>query len=198
MIATLNGKLTYKNIGNVVVDVNGVGFDIKIPLSTYDKLPELKNEVLLYIHTHITENSISLYGFMTQEEKKYFLLLIPVNKIGPKVAMSILSFYDFNKFTNLVLTEEIKELSKVPGLGKKTTERLILELKDKLNKLGISFAESTSKESIDNITNDAVMALNSLGFNYKESLKAVQSVKKANPKILLEDLIVKSLNKIKS
>lgn len=198
MIASLKGKLTYKNVNRVIIDVNGIGFDVYIPLSTFDKLPELEQELYLFIYTHITENSFGLYGFLTMVEKEFFLSLLPVNKIGPKVALSILSFYNYNQFKNFIIAEEVSELSKIPGVGKKTAERLIVELKDKIGKVNIDYSEMTVEEKKDNIINDAAMALSSLGFNYKDSLLIVQKIKKEKNDILLEDLIKQALGRLKS
>lgn len=196
MIALLSGKIFSKTINKVILDVNGVGYEINIPLSTYDKLGEAGDFVALQIYTHITENSISLFGFLTEKEKKYFLMLIPVNKIGPKVAMSVLSFYSFEAFSNYIISESITDISKIPGIGKKTAERLVLELKEKIGKLEIDISQQEQFGMSDNLScsNDALSALVQLGFSQKEAVISVNKVLKENQNLSVEDIIKEALN----
>jgi holliday junction DNA helicase RuvA len=196
MIALLNGVIYSKSINKVVLDVNGIGFDIAIPLSTYDKLPDPGESKKLHIYTHITENTISLFGFATAKERDYFLMLIPINKIGPKVAMSVLSFYSYEVFTNNVVTENITELSKIPGIGKKTAERLILELKEKIGRLNIDASQCLDSDlkNESSFSNDAISALIQLGFSQKDAVISVNKVLKETPDLNVEDIIKSALS----
>ncbi|HOK40603.1 MAG TPA: Holliday junction branch migration protein RuvA [bacterium] len=199
MIATLNGKLIQKEINKIIIDVNGIGFEVSIPLSTFDKLPELNSELFLFIYTYITENTMALYGFKTIEEKEFFLTLLPINKIGPKTAISIMSHYNFEKFKNLILTEDVKTIAKIPGIGLKTAEKIIIELRDKITKLNINYKETLQVDSAiqNNIIQDAVAALVQLGFNYRDALIAVQKIIKVNKEITIEEIIKTALKELK-
>lgn len=198
MIAFLTGKLFSKSVGKIILDVNGIGFDITIPLTTYDKLPDIGNKTSLHIYTHITENTFSLFGFLTENEKDFFLMLIPINKIGPKVALSALSFYSFEVFSNFIISESITDLAKIPGIGKKTAERLILELKEKIGKLNVDVTQTLSSDTAGvSSSNEAVQALVQLGFSHKEAVIAVNKAVKNYKDLSLEDIIKEALNTFK-
>ena len=181
MIARLDGKLINKSPETAIIDVNGVVYEINLPLSTFYKLPDINEQVCLHIHTCIKDDAIVLSGFLTIEEKEVFELLIGVTGIGPKLARNILSGISVDDFKGAVTAKELPILVKVPGLGKKTAERLILELSDKLDKLTIDAGASTSVKSVRvPIDDDVVSALVNLGYkeaNAREALgKAKESV----------------------
>lgn len=132
MIALLRGILLEKHPNQAVVDVGGVGYDVAIPVSTYSHLPDVGSEVRLRIHTHVREDAIALFGFLAQDEKALFEKLISVSGIGPKMAMAVLSGIPAADLINSVRRGEVERLVRIPGVGKKTAERMVLELRDKM------------------------------------------------------------------
>ena len=169
MIAHLSGLLFSKQPNSVIVDINGVGYEVTIPLSTFYDLSEEGSAVALRIHMHVREDALQLFGFRTEREKKLFLLLTSVSGIGPKLAITILSGMSADELIPAIRNNELARLVNIPGVGKKTAERLVLELKDKLSALSSPELEeqyrlaggATSKNSI---TDDIVSALVNLGF----------------------------------
>ena len=138
MIHHIKGVITHKEINYVVVETNGLGYLINIPLSTYDNLANINGEVTLFIHPIIREDDISLYGFLTNDERQIFNLVISVSGIGAKLGIAVLSALPIGSFIDAVLSNDAKLLSQINGIGKKTAERLILDLKDKVSKLSFS------------------------------------------------------------
>ena len=134
MIALINGKIAYKGISSIVVDVSGVGYRIFIPLTTYYELPEAGNPVTLHVHTHVKQDAINLFGFYTIQERDLFQLMISVSGIGPKIAMNILSGIAANDLLQAISRGDLGKLISIPGVGRKMAERLILELKEKVIK----------------------------------------------------------------
>ena len=162
MIARLTGKLTTKNPGEVILDVGGVGYQVFIPLSTFYELPERGESLSLQIYTAVRENAIELYGFLTLQEKELFKLLLNVSKIGPKLAQNILSGISSEDLKTAIIIGDILKLNAIPGIGKKTAERLILELKDKVPK-----AQAAGQEVValpGDLLDDALSALLNLGY----------------------------------
>ena len=195
MIANLKGKLTYKSPVEIVVDVNGVGYQVFISLTTFYALPELGNEVFLGIHTHMREETLKLFGFYTPDEKKVFEKIITVNKVGPKLALTILSGMPPNDLLTAIDSNDVGKLSTIPGIGRKTAERLILEMHDKL--AGLSLAFPSAKDSVrhSGLVDDALSALMNLGYKKnlaEQALKKVYSKEKKESS--LESLIKESLN----
>jgi len=135
MIALLKGQIACKSIDHLVIEVGGVGYRLLIPLSTFYALPE-EGEVRLHVHTHVREDAIHLYGFLTVEEKEMFTILLSVSGVGPRLATSILSHIPACELKNALANGDVKRLSSLPGIGKKTAERLVLELKEKVSRLG--------------------------------------------------------------
>jgi len=133
MIAYLRGTILEKHPNQVIVDAGGVGYDVTIPISTYSALPEAGHEVRLRIHTHVREDALSLYGFLSQDEKMLFERLITVSGIGPKVAVTVLSGLAIGELIAAIRGGEVDQLVRIPGIGKKTAERIVLELKDKVS-----------------------------------------------------------------
>ena len=195
MIAHLKGKLTYKSPVEIAIDVNGVGYQIFVPLSTFYALPELGNEVFLDIHTHMREESLKLFGFYTTDEKRIFEKLIAINKVGPKLALTILSGMSPTELFNTIDSNDIGKLNTIPGIGRKTAERLILEMRDKMSGLSLEFTSTKDSIPQNGLFDDALSALVNLG--YKKS-QAEQTLKKVwedgETERSIEDLIKKSLN----
>lgn len=163
MISLLRGKITKNGIGDVIVDVNGVGYGVNVPLSTFYRLPQNGSEVELRIYTQIKENSLELYGFITQREKEIFVRLIGVSGIGPKGAVNILSNIEPEDFVNSVITGDLAK-RKVPGIGTKTANKIVMELKDKLT----SDSADGNKPGSASLAEDVISALSNLGFTRAE------------------------------
>jgi Holliday junction DNA helicase RuvA len=167
MIALLTGQIAYKSPDHVILDVHGVGYRVMIPFSTYYELPE-EGGVTLHIHTSVREDAIQLYGFRTRSEKSFFQLLIAVSGIGPKLARDILSNIQPPQLAAALMQGDLHKLSAIPGIGKKTAERLVLELKEKVGKLdtgGPSAVEAVGRTLPESgILNDVASALINLGY----------------------------------
>ena len=195
MISNLKGKLTYKSPVEIVVDVNGVGYQVFVSLTTFYALPGLGKEVLLGIHTHMREEALKLFGFYTTDEKKIFEKLITVNKVGPKLALTILSGMPPADLLSTIDSNDIAKLSTIPGIGRKTAERLILEMRDKLDGLSLELAVKKEPLPQNGLFDDALSALVNLG--YKKS-QAEQTLKKVygeeGEESSIENLIKESLN----
>lgn len=181
MIAFLRGRLAESLPSYAVVDVNGVGYHVLIPLSTYDKLPAEGADVALLTHYHVTDRDHSLYGFLTSDERDLFRLLIDrVSGIGPKMGLAVLSGLPVAAFKDAVIREDTGALSRISGVGKKTAERIVLELKDKVG-VTTAWQEAKTAGPVDkakSAPNDAVLALITLGYKQGEALKAVQHLMK--------------------
>lgn len=174
MIAHLQGTVFSPLPNQIIIDVNGVGYQVQIPLSTYDKvLPQQGDKIKLYTYLQVRETAHTLYGFATLEEKDIFLLLIDrVSGIGPSIAMSILSGMQVEEFKASVANEDVPNLSKIKGLGKKTAERIVLELRDKV---GVTDAWKDASNGIaSSVSSDAELALISLGYKQVEARKAIK------------------------
>jgi Holliday junction DNA helicase RuvA len=155
MIASLRGRLLSKRPDHLIVEVNGVGYSVSVPVSTLSSLPDESAEVFLFTHLHVREDILQLFGFRSEEEKRIFTTLIGVSGIGPRIALNILSTIPAETFYGLVHSEDVEALCRVPGLGKKTAQRLILELREKLPAL---------KEKKDLLYEDTLSALVNLGY----------------------------------
>ena len=165
MIAWLRGRLLEKQPTRVVVDVHGVGYDVAIPVSTYYLLGEPGAEVELRIHTHVREDAIALYGFPTAFELAVFERLIATSGIGPKLALAVLSGIDAVDFVAAVQRADVARLTRIPGVGKRTAERMCLELKDKLPQAPEAHAETPVAPEVDAVRADLVSALLNLGYH---------------------------------
>lgn len=193
MFAYIKGSLEEKANNFVVIDVSGIGYQIFMSESAIQKLGELGEIVKVYTHYHVREDNISLYGFVSNEELKMFELLLSVSGIGAKSAITMLSNITPSNFVLAVITNDVSKLTKIPGIGAKTAQRIILELKDKLKtESAISKTEETrtvieKSEVID----EAVAALQILGYNKKEIEKAFEKIDKTN--LSVEELIKKGL-----
>ena len=189
MIARIRGKVWEAYPNRLILDVQGVGYELHIPLSTFDHLHPSEGAIVeLRTYMHVRETAHTLYGFATEEERDVFLLLIDrVSGIGPSTAMSVLSGLAVSRFKTAVMQGDVAELSKVKGLGKKTAERIILELKDKV---GVTETwESAAGGGISHAAADAEMALIALGYKQLDARKAVKKVLEIEANATVEELI---------
>jgi len=168
MIHYLKGILEYKSPAFIIVEVGGVGYEINIPLSSFDLLPPEGKEIKINTYLHWRENGLTLYGFVTQEERDFFGLLISISKIGPKSALRIVSRISPSEFKRAIKKGDLATLTHVPGIGGKTAQRLILELKERVEE------EEIVEPGKETITKDTLSALISLGYTRKEAEKAVK------------------------
>ncbi len=180
MIACLHGKIIdVSTPGKIVLDVHGVGYDVETSLTTFFKLESHRENVVLYIQTIVREDAFLLYGFIDKEERALFKSLIKVNGIGPKMAIAILSSVNPVDFARCVQQENITFLTKIPGIGKKTAERLIVEMKDSLKQwfcFDGSFGETSEKTHVFHQQNEAVSALEALGYKSNEAVKVIRQI----------------------
>lgn len=199
MIAFLHGRLVESLPTQVLVDVGGVGYEVLIPLSSYDKLPQPGQEVKLLTHLAVREDAHVLYGFMSAAERDLFRLLInTVSGIGPKIALNVLSGISVSAFRGAVANADIKALSQISGVGKKTAERIVVELCDKIGAAGAWEAASAQRALTpeDQKLNDAVLALMALGFKQVEAHDTVrQALAALGPQATVEDLVRACLRK---
>lgn len=171
MIASLRGRLAHKGLTEVVVDVGGVGYRVFVPINALSDLPNAGAEVKLSIYTIVRDDAIHLYGFTNDAQKSVFVTLLGVTGIGPKVALNIISGITHDEFLRAVESEDITRLTRVPGLGKKTAQRIVLELKGKL-------VASEGEEQVDDMSGDAVSALVNLGYRKNDAIDAVARARK--------------------
>lgn len=190
MIATLSGLLQHKDPTSVILDVQGVGYEVLLSSRTYDKLPPTGEKAFLHIHTNVREDAIALYGFTDMEQKKLFLLLNGVSGVGPKLALSILSGIDPAELCTAVNLKDLSRLTSLSGVGKKTAQRLCMELADKVGELALVQSQAMpSKGSAATIPprsegfamQDAVSALVNLGYPQETAWQALRSVQQADP-----------------
>lgn len=172
MIGRIHGKLAEKHPPQIVVDVHGVGYELDVPMSTFYQLPATGAEVTLYTHLAVREDAHQLYGFATESERKAFRQLLKISGIGARTALSVLSGLSVADLRDAVSSQDTGRLTKVPGIGKKTAERLLLELRDKLD--AVSAASPASKG--DGLAGDVTNALLALGYNDREAAWAVKQL----------------------
>ncbi len=201
MIAHLSGKLLSKQPNIVIIDVGGVGYELIIPLSTFYDLGEEGSQVSLRVHTHVREDALQLYGFRTEREKKLFLHLTSISGIGPKLAVTILSGMSAEELIPAIRNNDLARLVAIPGVGKKTAERLVVELKDKLSALSSpeleeQFRLATGAGSANTIADDIISALVNLGFQRAAAEKAVNATMKENPDANFSQLTKLSMRKL--
>ena len=200
MIGRLKGTLLEKQPPLLLLDVNGVGYEVQAPMTTFYKLPMLGETVILHIHFSVSENSQQLFGFCDKQERELFRTLIKVSGVGPKMAVAILSGMETESFVRCVMEDNVAALVKVPGVGKKTAERLIIELRDKLKNWQLKSQPLTEMEAatpqahnVSNILDEAESALISLGYKPAEASRVVAKALKANDVNTSEELIRVSL-----
>jgi len=197
MIALLSGKLAYKGISHIVVDTQGVGYRVFIPLTTFYELPEAGEPVTLHIHTSVKEDAINLFGFYTLQERDLFQLMISVSGIGPKVAMNILSGISSHELLEAISGSNLAKLITIPGIGRKMAERLILELRDKAAKKmaadQIPVTDAKQKQK-DAMREDVLSALVNLGYKAgaaKDALDKIMRDDEGEP--MMDQLLKKAL-----
>ena len=177
MIGQLRGRLAEKRPNQVLVDVGGVGYLVQVPLSTYAALGELHTEVTLLIHTHVREDALALYGFVSAREKHFFELLLSASGVGPALALKILSGMTVEELVPAIRSADLGRLTKIPGVGRKTAERIVVELKDKLDAVAVE-AEKPMPASPVGIEADVVSALVNLGYDGRAAEAAVAEAKR--------------------
>ena len=184
MIAYLKGNVMDVSQEDVIIDVNNIGYRVKISTQTAELLPKRQEEIIIYTYTHVREDAFLLYGFLTKEELEMFKLLITVNGIGPKGGLAILSAMTTDDIRLAIISGDAKRISKAPGVGTKTAERIILDLKDKvslddyltLGENGTEPTKATSNLSVTNTLKDTVEALVALGYNASDAMKSVRTI----------------------
>ncbi len=205
MIAHLSGTLLSKQATSVIVDVGGVGYDVAIPLSTFYELGETGEPVQLRIYTHVREDTIQLYGFKTARERELFLQLISVNGVGPGLAIKLLSGMNADEMIASIRTNNLVRLVAIPGVGRKTAERLVVDLRDKIAALSspaleeefaAKAAAAGSPTSADLIRNDALSALANLGYQKASAEKAVTGAVDEGGELSVEVILRRSLRSL--
>ena len=190
MIGRLAGLVLECTPGLVLLDVNGVGYELEISLRTFSRMSESEGPVVLYTHLAVREDAQSLYGFATVEEQKLFRTLIGVKGVGPRLALTLLSGLDARAFAEAVLNKDVGCLTALPGVGRKTAEQLIFDFRDKVDALGVSSAEIPGKMS-SSVTDDAETALVGLGYRPQEVSRVIARIE--NPADEVEALIRQTL-----
>ena len=199
MIALINGKIAYKGISSIVVDANGVGYRIFIPLTTFYELPEAGEHVTLHVHTHVKQDAINLFGFYTIQERDLFQLMISVSGIGPKIAMNILSGIAANDLLQAISRGDLGKLISIPGVGRKMAERLILELKEKVIKKMMMEnmpAADDQYQVSEIIMEDALSALVNLGYKSSVAKDALDKALHSSEEELEMDKLLKKTLKL--
>lgn len=200
MIAHLSGKLIEKEANSVIIETNGVGYEVIIPLSTFYDLGEVEEQVSLRIYTYVREDAFQLFGFKTQRERELFLLLISVSGIGPKSAITALSGMSADEIIGAIRQNNLARLNSIPGVGKKTAERLVIELRDKITKLsGTSATEmktgnaSAAQASEGDVYEDALSALVNLGYQRNAAEKSLKQAMQEGTEPSVQKLLRRSL-----
>lgn len=188
MIGRIKGKIIEKTPPLVLVDVGGVGYEVLVPMSTFCSLPEAGGEAAFLTHFVVREDAMQLYGFSSAQERDVFRALIKISGIGPKIGLAVLSSMSISDFASAVQSEDAAMISRTPGIGKKTAERLILELKGKLSGVELSLPGASAQQDSDYA--DVVGALTALGYSSKEAAAAVKSL---SPGLSVSDGIRKAL-----
>jgi Holliday junction DNA helicase RuvA len=201
VIAFLRGKLLEKHPNQIILETGGVGYDVVIPISTFSALPDSGAEVKLRIHTHVREDALSLFGFLTLDEKTIFERLISVSGIGPTLAIKVLSGMATSDLTAAIRNGHVEQLVRIPGVGKKTAERIVLELKDKLEGVAAMAAAGVpamaAASALSVIEQDVISALLNLGCNRAAAEAAVRKAKTAGAPAEFEPLFRKSLELVR-
>jgi Holliday junction DNA helicase RuvA len=194
MIAQIRGHLIEKSPASVIVEASGIGYQLFISLTTFYDLPQSLQSVVLHTHTHVREDLLQLYGFSTLLEKELFQILIGVSGIGPKLAINILSGISPPELVRSLGSGDMARLVSIPGVGRKTAERMVLDLQEKAQKIqSRGVYPQTVRPSADGIAEDVVSALVNLGYKRNQAEKAVESVFQQTPEITLEKALKESL-----
>ena len=196
MIAHIQGRLHFKSPENLIIDVDGIGYQVHVPLTTFYELPDVGNTVALHIHTHVREDALQLYGFQEPEEKALFVRLMGVAGIGPRLAVNILSGISPAELAECLGQGDLARLISIPGVGRKTAERIMVEMRDKLPALAADrdIALSAKSAADEAVMNDAISALVNLGYKKGVARKAIdQAIERLEGEINLESLLKESL-----
>ena len=203
MIAHLNGRLLSKEPNSVIVDVSGVGYEVNIPLSTFYELENEGSNVQLRIYTHVKEDALQLYGFKTERERKLFVNFISVSGIGPKLGIALLSGMSADELINSIKSNNLARLTLIPGVGRKTAERLIVDLREKMTALSASQVEADTgaqsahlPASEDDVRSQALSGLVNLGYQKSAAEKAIDSVLSEDGEITVESVLRRGLRKL--
>lgn len=197
MIAHLKGLLLEKSADRLVVEINDIGYEVLIPFSTYYELGEVGDTVSLRIYTHVREDVLSLYGFLSRKEKELFTQLIQVSGIGPKLGITILSGLPVDEFTQALMDQDVVKLYGIPGVGKKTAERLVLEMKDKVLDWFPELEDSSVSSASGSVQADVVSALVNLGYARNTAERAVAKAREDGSIDSFEKLLKGSLRKVR-
>jgi Holliday junction DNA helicase RuvA len=198
MIAFLRGLVHDKQPNRVIVDVGGIGYDVHVPLSTFYNLGDEGAEVSLRVHTHVREDALQLYGFLTELERQVFERLIAISGIGPKLAIVVLSGMEPRELVTAVQRADVARLTTIPGIGKKTAERIVLELKDRLTQIAVPAAPGAAapESSADQLRFDLLSALLNLGYHRQQAEKAIDATVKSNPDASFEHAVRTALREL--
>ncbi len=189
MITYVEGKLVEKKPTAITIDVQGIGYSLLITTSTFEVLPAVGTNIKLHTHFHVREESQSLFGFATLDERAVFRILISVSGVGPKLALAALSAMSPNELRSHVVSRNLSILTKIPGVGKKTAERMVVELKDKLEPVELSNTSGTIHGSAPSVRSDAIAALQALGLSRTNAEKNVDKVMSQNSDVSVEQVI---------
>ncbi len=195
MIGRLTGRLASKAPDQVLLDVAGVGYLVHIPLSTFYELPAQESPASLWIHTHVREDALALYGFLTERERSLFLLLLGVTGIGPRVALTVLSGIPPSELVDALRRQDVRRLVAVPGVGKKTAERMVLELADKAGRIP---GEAPGKAPAAVAADDVISALVNLGYRKAEAERAVDAIARAGAPADFGEFLKEALRRLTS
>ena len=197
MIGFLRGRVLDKHPNRIIVDVNGVGYELYVPLSTYYDVGDAGSEISLRVYTHVREDALQLYGFLTTLEQRLFERLIAISGIGPKLAIAVLSGIDSEELVGSVQRADVARLTRIPGIGKKTGERIILELKDRLADVAPAVtAGGAERPQPDHLRDDLISALENLGYHRPLAEKAVDTVRARNGSAPFEDALKGALREL--
>ena len=198
VIAFLRGKVLDKQPNRIIVEVSGVGYDVQVPLSTFYEVGEEGAEVTLRVYTHVREDALQLYGFLTDLERQVFERLIGISGIGPKLAIAVLSGMDSREVIAAIQRADVARLTGIPGIGKKTAERIVLELKDRLMKLAspVEAGASTGAAATDRLRQDLLSALQNLGYHRPQAEKAIDAALKTDADANFEQALRSALREM--
>ncbi len=195
MIAALRGKVAEKQAGKVILDVAGVGYQVSIPVDTYSRIGEPGEELSLHIHTHVRENVLALYGFHDRRDKGLFEKFIEISGVGPRLALTLLSGLSTSELLQAIRTGDPKRLVRIPGVGKKTGERIVLELKDKVGEL--VDAEDGTPDSASAVEEDVISVLVNLGLSPEAAARAVRVARSRGAQAEFDALFRQAMESVK-
>ncbi len=195
MITYIVGELTYIDNNTIILEACGVGYEITVPESVITSLPGIGSSIKIYTYQNVKEDALDLYGFLTMDDLKIFKQLITVNGIGPKGALSILSVISPDELRLAVISDDVKKIQSAPGIGSKTAQKLIIELKDKLKIEGVVYDLHDEKDIVKSVRGEAVSALISLGYSNSESVSAVSTLV-ITENMTSEDILKQALKKL--